>query len=70
MLKRDKCANTSAKKEADKIFKKDLAKEEVRDSLVKMFQAGYDMAVEALKDDNSNPGFTMADYLETLEDNT
>ena len=43
-------------------------KEHVINGLEAAYIAGYDLAVQECKDDNSKQGFEMAEHLEYLED--
>lgn len=46
-------------------------KERVLEGLEKSYIAGYDLAIQICKEDNSNAGFAMAEHLEYLnEDGT
>ena len=71
MLKKQAMAITVAKfmlSDAVKDSSDNSLKESVLQALEQAYIAGYDLAITELKLDNSNPGFTMAEYLEELED--
>lgn len=69
MLKKDAMAKKVAKfmlSEAVKDSSDSHLKESVLDALEKAYIAGFDLAIQECKDDNSNSGLDMAFHLETL----
>lgn len=72
MLKKEAMAIKVAKlvlPEVVKDNKDSNLKESVIAGLEKAYIAGYDLAVAECKADNSNAGFTMAEFLEDLDEN-
>jgi hypothetical protein len=73
MLKKEAMAISVAKLMLSSVIKDssdNQFKADVLEGLQMAYIAGYDLAVTELKLDNSNPGFTMAEYLEELQDST
>ena len=71
MLKKEVMAKKVAKFMLNKVVKdsKDSTlKESVMNGLEEAYMAGYDLAVDLCKKDNSNAGFTMAEWLEDLDE--